>query len=196
MVGAPAGGVGLFGLLGRALLGPPDEGLVKGLCELGVDVQQGEALDDARRDFERLFAIPSTLLIVPTESAYRSRTTDEHGTIRYATTVNPSVVESLGHVYRHFDFVIPERFADRPDHAGVQLAFLDALEDGEQRAHWRGDEAEAARWTSWRGHFTREHCTAWMPDLAEDLERRATTRFYRCVSRALAGALCEDVEAA
>ena len=144
-----------------------------------------------RRDFDRLFLIPSPGRILPLESCYRARWRSPDGQVHWERP-DPDVLWRVRDLYRRFEFHIPERWAHQPDHAGVELMFLHGLRVQEAAARKAGQRDLADRLVLWQKEFRNQHLQGWIPDLADDLVREARTSFYREVGRLLAEAFSRE----
>ena len=172
--------------LGPELLGllPPE---VRALAEGDFD-----APDALRREYDSLFLVPTGAKLAPTESAYEVRTVGSAGELSFGQP-RTITVSRVAEDEARLGFVVPERFAHHPpDHVGIELALLAALDDRAAACRSRGDDAGAANAEASLARFVRAHAARWMPVFARDLAERSTTRLYRLVGHLLARVVERD----
>ncbi|MBI2942847.1 MAG: molecular chaperone TorD family protein [Candidatus Wallbacteria bacterium] len=156
-----------------------------------------QALGDVeglRRDFEQLLSIPQAAYLAPYESAYRGQPaarTRGHGLL-----MGPHAREVAAQ-YRLAGLALSGESNELPDHVSLELEFLARCGEMEARNLRAGQQGtpEAAGWRTLRRRFLEEHVQAWVPRLCEEMERRASTAFYRAAARIVAGVLAFEAEA-
>lgn len=89
--------------------------------------------------------------------------------------------EEVVRFYEYFGYVLDEKFAWQPDHLSVELEFMHYLCFREAEAK---SEVDAASFQLAQADFTGRHLTAWLPLLAENVDKLATGSLY---SRVVAG---------
>jgi nitrate reductase assembly molybdenum cofactor insertion protein NarJ len=84
-----------------------------------------------------------------------------------------------------------------PDHISLELEFNARCVEMEARNLRAGQQGspEAAGWRLLRRRFLEQHVQAWVPRLCEEMERRASTAFYRAAARVVAGVLALEGDA-
>jgi TorA maturation chaperone TorD len=197
-----------FGLLGRLVYSFPEKEWLQSLVEQdpfdeapfaaeqpevtrGLELLQawtashrgrltGEAIDDIRLDYTRLFIGPGRVLAPPWESVHRSvdRLLFQEQTLQ------------VREWYQRFGLEAANLYQEPDDHAGLELAFLSQLAamasgaaEQDPSAFPRLLEAERA--------FLAEHPIAWMPMWCELVIRHSETDFYRGVALVTRGTLAE-----
>jgi TorA maturation chaperone TorD len=77
-----------------------------------------------------------------------------------------------------------------PDHAALELQFMQHLCDRETGALARGAHQTARAWRAIQHAFLRHHLWVWFPQFCQRLQQPTVHRFYRCLAQ-LALALLE-----
>lgn len=93
--------------------------------------------------------------------------------------------------YRREGFSVDESMHLPEDHIAFELGFAAGLIRNAMAALDGGDGAEAERLAAVQESFVADHLAPWVPSLAQDVEERATTGFYR----GLAALACDFIEA-
>ncbi|MBI4868150.1 MAG: molecular chaperone TorD family protein [Candidatus Wallbacteria bacterium] len=151
-------------------------------------------VDGLRRDFEQLLSIPQAAYLAPYESAYRGQPaarTRGHGLL-----MGPHAREVAAQ-YRLAGLALSGEPNELPDHISLELEFIARCAEMEARNLRAGQQGspEAAGWRLLRRRFLEQHVRAWVPRLCEEMERRASTAFYRAAARVVAGVLALEGDA-
>lgn len=133
----------------------------------GVDAEQARI--EAAADYAALFLGMSAQPVPPYESVYTSE----------LQLLMQEARDKAVEAYRANGFTAAVDFSLPEDHAGVELQFMARLCRAELAALDAGDEAEAGQLADAQAAFLREHLLSWMPQLCDDVEKRAKTGLYR-----------------
>lgn len=101
----------------------------------------------------------------------------------------PELLLELITCYRQAGLVYEESAAERPDYAGVELAFLSYLYTKEKEAEEQGWTAEAHRYGSAAAAFVQDHLSCWLPAYGQQMAQHAETDFFRGIGLCLVGLL-------
>jgi DMSO reductase family type II enzyme chaperone len=99
--------------------------------------------------------------------------------------------EEVVRFYEYFAYVLDETFAWQPDHLSVELEFMHYLCFREAEA---GSEADALSFQLAQADFAERHLTAWVPQLADDVDSLATGSLYARVVGAVRDFVVADYE--
>ncbi|TDA70258.1 MAG: cytoplasmic chaperone TorD [Clostridia bacterium] len=159
-----------------------------------------EAVRGLRQDYTRLFMGPGRVLAPPWESVYR---TEERLLFR-----EPAM--QVRNFYRRHGLEVPRLNQEPDDHFGLELAFMAVLAERTAGALEKagagivavaGGEAVAgqnlaeARYLVEEQHnFLREHLGQWVEPFTLDVERKATTAYYRGIALVTRGFIMDDEE--
>jgi len=168
--------------LASVLLAPATTGSAARI--LGTVMPPDEDAAAWKRDFDRLFLVPSDDLVFLRESWWRSAPDGPSRGVR----PDPDCLGDLSAIYRAFEFVVPERFSSLPDHLGVELIFLHCLVGEADKARTAGDLDLEERLREWADRFERQHIQGILAAVGRRIRERATTALYRQV-----GALLEEM---
>ena len=99
--------------------------------------------------------------------------------------------EEVVRFYEYFGYVLDEKFAWQPDHLSVELEFMHYLCFREAEA---GSEADALSFQLAQADFAGRHLTAWVPQLADNVDELATGSLYARVVAAVRDFVIADHE--
>ncbi|MBE3598445.1 MAG: molecular chaperone TorD family protein [Limnochordaceae bacterium] len=210
-----------YQLLSQVFLDEPDPRWLRGLAQsralrafplarANAEVEQGtalaagyleqpeslseEGLDRLRWDYTRLFIGPARLPAPPWESAYL---TEERLLFAEPTLAVRRAYLQYALVPRHFPH-------EADDHVGLELEFMARLAELSLERFGRSSrkrDPEAAGATAGAPYpqllhdqqrFLREHLMRWIPRFTLDVEKAASTDFYRGMAMVLRGSLTVD----
>ena len=127
------------------------------------------ALEEADRDYRRLFEGPEKPLCPPWESAFNSE--DD-------LLFQRETLEVRG-FYRRQGLAIDVSGREPEDHIGFEIAFCSHLIAMAKHAHEAGDSARRDEALTELSYFCREHIGAWGPAWSDQLAAKADSAFYQ-----------------
>lgn len=189
---------GLYTLLGRAFLFPPEASWRNAFCEESfsslVREAYGERVHNAyeafreylrenetataewEQEFQDLFKVPLGRYVTPYESVFRdTRVVD--GKAVSGLLLGPSA-ESVQRYYRLACAELPEEPKELPDHIGFELLFMAYLCGKESEFRQAGQQSFLLRALQIQRDFLSEHITQWLPDLRQKIYRHARLPLY------------------
>ena len=136
----------------------------------GADDAALEAVrTDLAAEYARVFLGMSRRPVAPYESVYTSPT----------GLMMQEARDEVVALYRREGFSVDESMHLPEDHIAFELGFMAGLIRNAMAALDAGDGAEAERLAAVRESFVADHLASWVPSLAQDVEKRAATGFYR-----------------
>lgn len=138
-----------------------------GLCETGTGE---EVFDRLRRAYHALFAVPSRSFVLPVESVFKEWRAGEGLGTGLGMIMGPPALDMLER-YRVRGLDIPDEMKDYPDHLALLLEYGGLIcQEGDLQ-----DQRE----------FLASHLDSWTEILADQVDERSETQFYRAVACAL-----------
>lgn len=187
----------LYGLLAAVFREEPTEALLcqmrsapirESLSEAGVDLgpdvlkgDEGEVLERLAVEYARLFLGPGKH-IAPYASVYLSG--------EGASLCGPAAV-AVRKLIEEEGFAIASPHNLLPDHAAVELEFMQRLAEREAAASETSQPARAAGCRRAQVHFLTSHLRLWFPEFCRQVEASAELSLYREMA-ALARAFVES----
>ncbi|MEC4295738.1 TorD/DmsD family molecular chaperone [Adlercreutzia shanghongiae] len=124
---------------------------------------------DLAAEYARIFLGMSRRPVAPYESVYTSPT---------GLMMQEARDEAVA-FYRREGFSVDENIHLPEDHIAFELGFMAGLIRNAMAALDSGNGAEAERLAAVQESFIADHLASWVPSLAQDVENRAVTGFYR-----------------
>ncbi len=97
-------------------------------------------------------------------------------------------------VYRTEGLVRDQVFNEPEDHIAFELVFMEYLCRKVQEALQQGDDETASSYLKKQKDFIQKHLMNWIPGFCDDVERIATTDFYKAVAKITVGYLKMEQE--
>lgn len=144
------------------------------LSEAEKAMADSEYMRQLTLDFHSLFLVPGSAYLTPYESCYRERNQDGKAGNNWGETTRQ--VKAL---YSRFGLKGYGALKLLPDHAGIELGFMQFLADHERRVRESADTKQAHNVKQWQHHFFFEHLICWLPELTQKMKDNASTGFYR-----------------
>lgn len=159
-----------------------DEEMAEGyaLLRSWLDSHGGESLEDLAVDYARVFlsaGVAEGSAAFPYESVY---TSGSRLMMQDARSQAVAAYDAHGLVFRTDTYHVPE------DHLAIELEFMACL-CGESLA--AEDQAALEASLKEQGSFLREHLLGWVPAFCADLNKYASTDFYKAVGKLTRGFL-------
>lgn len=174
---------GLYDLLARLYLRPPDETLLQALRELPGLAEHvaiaPDALEALQVEYETIFGRN----VYPYESLYRDR----------ELMLNTAVADRIARLYAACGFAAGVNEAGAPDHLGLELGLMAQLVAREVAA-LAGEDGAARSWARARqGQCLHEHLALWVTPCVWAIERVSTHPLYLTVARLTMELVLDDL---
>ncbi len=119
-----------------------------------------------REDYENLFLIPASRYVHPYESVYL----EKNGLLWGETTMQvKNLYDRVGFLHEEYEV---------PDHIGVELLFMSALCDEEDKVS-ETDPVGARKAHGLQLEFVEQHLSRWVDKLADNITKKSATPLYR-----------------
>ncbi len=116
-----------------------------------------------REDYENLFLIPASRYVHPYESVYL----EKNGLLWGETTMQvKSLYDRVGFLHEEYEV---------PDHIGVELLFMSALCDEEDKL---SDNVGAKKSRELQVEFLEKHLSRWVDELTDNIKKSSSTPLY------------------
>jgi TorA maturation chaperone TorD len=182
------------------LLKPPEDNLIKQLLDPGCLKELSQYFEPEgiarlerysqeytispeklKQEHDDLFNVPLGKYVVPYESVYRD-TWERKGMRKKGLLMGPSA-QNVKSIYRRAGAELHENYAELPDHAGIELAFMHYLCQREKDAWQKDQPEEAIMWMKFEEKFVRDHLARWFPDLCDEITKKTRSDFYRGIAQ-------------
>ena len=163
-------------VIAEFFLVPPTRSFLKALAAsplFPVAVEPGREFGEIVQEFHNLFMVPTGPYVFPFESCYEGRTETAPGRLM------GKPAGEVKNYYTHCGFEQASETPELPDHAGVEMSFLQALAEREANAWRRREPGQAAGWCKLYVAFYKDHASRWIPDLCAEVEKRAIHDYQR-----------------
>ena len=161
------------------------KGLMGDVCAAAVEhiPDLEEDIERLKIDYSKLFVGPFKLLAPPYGSVYLDGK---------RILLGDSTMDARNR-YREAGLDIAAHFREAPDHIAVELEFMYYLVFKEVEAIELSDFRSAMEYLARQRGFLEDHLGVWVPEFAANVERNATTDFYRNLVRATRAFVQEDL---
>ena len=134
-------------------------------------------MNDLQLEYHRLFLVPGPAYLTPYESCYREKKPDGGMGNNWGQGTR-----EVRAIYVRFGVKSLAEFKELPDHAGIELAFMQFLAEQESAAARANNSSQMTNLKLWQQHFFNQHLLCWLPELAAKLAGTAEYRFYQVVA--------------
>lgn len=172
-------------------LGGGDEDIQGGmdLLRRWTSVSRGQPLDqvmlELQTDSTKLFACVGAVLAPPWESVYFNR----------KRLVRQEQMLEVRRWYTRYGLVVDKPDGEPDDHVGLELIFVAHLASRAVEARRRGDEVRCAELVAAQRGFLATHLLRWAGLWCDQVQKHATTEYYRGVALSIRGAMRHVAEA-
>lgn len=125
-------------------------------------------------DYSRLFVGPFELLAPPYGSVY----------LESERRVMGDSTMDVKNRYRDIGLDLSQTLKEAPDHIAIELEFMYYLIFKEIEAIEKAEFESAMDYLRMQKAFLKDHLGAWVPEFADEVEKNASTDFYKGLARA------------